>query len=358
MVGICGRADATCATTIQANINSAVAAGGGTVTIPAGPCDLSAVSGGLPGLLISGTSTSNPDGTTNGSNIRLVGSGEGATVLHFAPTSGTGPALLIQGYNSGSPIPLSNISIEDLTIDLSVGCGTTSSTRGFVAVNTQWLTLKNLEVRTSQGCSSVLGQTGIQFIGIGTNQFVGYVTAINPHIHGDFTTGVDLTSDGSPDALTTATTWIGGSIVQTSASKAGTGMLIEHGDSNKLYNTDFENWDTALDVGWSFNGPLAGRFEQNTHDFTVESTVLNTDFTGAGLTAASNVDNGSGTIYGLPLHTAGSPGGTPLNPCQVSAGSGSPVGTVTGKTCDMYFNTSGGATSTLYVYTSTGWVAK
>ena len=82
---------------IQAAVNAALAASGGTVYLPAGTYICS--------------------GVYLGSNIRFVGAGMGATVLKMDPAAVPGTNAWVLRVANGSTIAASYVSVSDLTID-------------------------------------------------------------------------------------------------------------------------------------------------------------------------------------------------------------------------------------------------
>ena len=82
---------------IQAAVNAALAAGGGTVYLPAGTYVCS--------------------GVYLGSNIRFVGAGMGATVLKLDPAAVPGTNAWVLRVSSASTIAASYVTVADMTID-------------------------------------------------------------------------------------------------------------------------------------------------------------------------------------------------------------------------------------------------
>lgn len=334
---------------LQTAVTDVANAGGGSITLSSGTFNLS-------------STVSFPAGK---GHIKITGAGIGATILTY---SGSSDALAI-GSSAGTLTP--NITIEDLTLDLSGAipmCGSTSTTVGIHAIETFGLVLSSVMVKTIQGCTVLSGQTAISLDG--TGNFAAYSQFFNTEISGDFTTGI-LIKGGTGSQAANATTMVGGYIVNTTASRvAGSkGVHIVHGDTTRMLGTDLEGWDIAVDVASNTNGPLGIRAEGNNTDWKVEAGTDSVSFVGASFTTFS--DAGTHTSYATAnpviaqtkapngfIVGAGSNAG-----CKVSTGSGSPNSVVSGNPCDLYVNTSGGTGTTLYVKesgvgTTTGWVAK
>jgi hypothetical protein len=89
---------------IQAAVNAAITAGGGTVYIPAGTYVCS--------------------GVYLGSNVTLVGAGMGATVLLLDPTATPGTNAWVIRVANGSTVAASYVTVSDLTIDGNRGAFT------------------------------------------------------------------------------------------------------------------------------------------------------------------------------------------------------------------------------------------
>lgn len=338
---------------LQTQITNAENAGGGTVQLAAGTT----------------TITSTLVFRSGFGNVRLVGAGMGATIISYQP-SGTASDAIQIGNSSGTIT--NRVGLEDLTIDVSnpvsASCSSTASMAAIHAISTQFLFLKNVEVVTRQGCSTASGQTAISLDGSGL--FSADTTIVDPRIVGDFTTGLLIT--GSSTQYANATTMVGGALVNTTSPRvSGTnGINVQFGDTTSVFNTDVEDWNTGVYVGFSGDGPFSVREEGNATDWEVASGVNGTSFEGALFSTMS--DSGTNTIYSS--HANGGViqskvasgfvlGAGPGAGCVFNTGAGSPNGGVTGNPCDIYLNTNGGTGTTLYVKetgsgTSSGWVAK
>ena len=210
-------------------------------------------------------------------NVRLVGEGPGdvtnlgvvrhGTVLRY---TGMGPAVQIGVPVALPPSPdpgaCSHVSVRNLRIDLWNGSSGTWRNRtgvGLLAYRTRFLTLENVQFTTIQKSNNASGETAVRLDG--DIDFSGWTTWIGCYIRGDFTYGVHVraapTSFGAG-----AITMIGGAMHQTvnNATPAGTvGLLLERGQDNSVFGTDFDGWDTAVEAAASSGNTFTVRCEPN-----------------------------------------------------------------------------------------------
>jgi len=215
------------------------------------------------------------------SNVEIHGIGK--PVLAYKGTSG---AVLLG--KSGTVVYQARL--DNVVIDLENAANDAIGIIGTSLRNSQ---ITNVEIKTGQGAANSRNQIAVKLDGNGTFNAMNDFYSV--YIHGDFAIGYLITGANSFNS-TNSTHIVSGGVFNTAQNKAGSiGLRIQYGDTTRVTHTSIENWGTGTRVESNFNGPIAGRFENNQVDWEVRPNVQNTSFEGSVFNNRS--DSGIGTTY-------------------------------------------------------------
>jgi hypothetical protein len=225
--------------------------------------------------------------STTASNLRIIGAGSEKTILSY-----TGSGIGLQVGNTSAFTYSLHLEGFELTLASAGNAATALKLQDVFSA-----TLMDVKIITVKGGT---GTSQIAYNCDGTGNFGTYITWVTPFISGDFLKGVDYTGPTSTQGCN-ATTFVGGSIVNTTSPRAtGTkGVHYESGNTNTAWGTDLEGWDIGVqaEANAAGNGPLAFRFESNNTAWKTIAGSNSNNFTGGSWPSSTISDNATATVY-------------------------------------------------------------